>query len=56
VLLCNEFAQLTPKSIDPPTWVARLTSISGVLTASCRAIDPQSTDETLEEEAADTAG
>jgi hypothetical protein len=51
VLLCNEFAQLTPAHTDPPTWVARLRAISDVLTESCRRIDPQSTDEMLEEEA-----
>jgi len=49
ILLCDEFAQLTPRDIDATTWRARLTAISDVLIKSCRAVDPQSTDETLEE-------
>jgi superfamily II DNA/RNA helicase len=49
VLLCTEFAQLIPASVDPPTWVGRLRAIAEVLTESCRAIDPQSTDEAIEE-------
>ena len=31
------------------TGVARLAGVSDVLTAACRAVDPQSTDELLEE-------
>jgi hypothetical protein len=56
VLLCGEFAQLTPKGTNAPTWVARLTGISEVLTEACRKIDPQSTDEMLEEEAEAASG
>jgi hypothetical protein len=53
VLLCREFAELTPVGTDPPAWAARLRAVSDVLTESCRTIDPQSTDEMLEEEAED---
>jgi superfamily II DNA/RNA helicase len=49
ILLCGEFAQLTPPAVDPGEWRLRLLKISDVLTAACRAVDPQSTDETLEE-------
>ncbi len=47
ILLCDEFAQLTPPGADPAAWQARLSAIAVPLTASCRAVDPQSTDETL---------
>ncbi len=49
ILLCEEFAQLTPAEVAPADWEARLREISTVLTAACRAVDPQSTDEMLEE-------
>lgn len=49
ILLCGEFAQLTPPGVDPQEWKARLNAIAGVLTAGCRAVDPQSTDEILAE-------
>ncbi len=49
ILLCGEFAQLTPVGVDPATWKGRLRAISDVLTTACRTVDPQSTDETLEE-------
>jgi hypothetical protein len=53
ILLCDEFAQLTPPDTNPDEWRARLTAISTVLTAACREVDPQSTDELLEELADD---
>ena len=49
ILLCDEFSQLTPKGTTSPDWELRLREISQVLTESCRAVDPQSTDEMLEE-------
>jgi superfamily II DNA/RNA helicase len=49
ILLCGEFAQLTPTGVEPLEWRARLSGIADVLTTACRAVDPQSTDETLEE-------
>jgi superfamily II DNA/RNA helicase len=53
ILLCGEFARVTPKGVDPDAWQAKLKSFSDVLTVSCRTVDPQSTDELLEEETAD---
>ncbi len=49
ILLCDEFAQLTPAGIAPEVWKANLKEISDVLTAAARAVDPQCTDEMLEE-------
>ena len=49
ILLCNEFAQLTPREMEPEIWRSKLSNIANVLTAACRAVDPQSTDELLEE-------
>jgi hypothetical protein len=49
ILLCNEFAQLTPRDVSPEDWKAGLTGVSDVLANACRAVDPQSTDEMLEE-------
>jgi hypothetical protein len=49
VLLCDEFGQLTPRDVTPADWQARLKAIADVLTTACRAVDPQSTDELLEE-------
>jgi hypothetical protein len=49
ILLCGEFAQLTPRDVNAADWQARLKGISDVLTNACRAVDPQSTDEMLEE-------
>jgi superfamily II DNA/RNA helicase len=53
ILLCGEFAQLTPKNIAPHDWQAALGTIAEVLTTACRTVDPQSTDEILEELADD---
>ena len=49
ILLCDEFAQMTPRDHTSEEWQARLKSISDVLTIACRTVDPQSTDELLEE-------
>jgi hypothetical protein len=49
ILLCDEFAQLTPTNVDPEAWRTRLRAIADVLTTACRDVDPQSTDEVLEE-------
>ncbi len=53
ILLCGEFAQLTPKGADPQAWQTTLRGIAQVLTNACRAVDPQFTEETLEELAGD---
>lgn len=49
ILLCHEFSQLTPPDLSAEEWRAKLDHIATSLTATCRAVDPQSTDETLEE-------
>lgn len=49
ILLCREFEQLTPPGLDEPAWRARLRAVADPLTASCRAVDPQSTDEAMED-------
>jgi hypothetical protein len=49
ILLCDEFRQLTPKDVTAADWDVRLRLISDVLTETCRRVDPQSTDEMLEE-------
>jgi hypothetical protein len=48
ILLCGEFAQVCPKDITPEDWQADLRDISERLTASCRAVDPASTDEVIQ--------
>jgi len=53
ILLCDEFRQLTPRGLDPEDWRAQLAGVSETLTAACRTVDPQSTDEMLEELAED---
>jgi hypothetical protein len=49
VLLCQEFAQLTPKDTDPQVWQIALSTLSTTLSTACRIVDPQCTDEMLEE-------
>jgi hypothetical protein len=48
ILLCGEFAQVCPKDINHEDWQAELRDISERLTASCRAVDPASTDEIIQ--------
>ncbi len=48
ILLCGEFAQLTPPEAPPEAWQAELRDIAERLTASCREVDPASTDEMIE--------
>lgn len=47
ILLCREFEQLTPPGLDEAAWRSRLRAIADPLTASCRAVDPRSTDEAM---------
>jgi superfamily II DNA/RNA helicase len=49
ILLCGEFSRLTPEGIEPQVWRDQLNGIASTLTQSCRTVDPQSTDELLEE-------
>lgn len=47
ILLCGEFAQIEPPGMDPNSWRSDLAELAALLTDSCRAVDPASTDETL---------
>jgi hypothetical protein len=48
ILLLGEFAQVTPDDADPAAWQAEMRDLADQLTASCRAVDPASTDEAIE--------
>jgi superfamily II DNA/RNA helicase len=48
ILLCGEFAQLCPADISAEDWKAEMRDVSDRLTASCRAVDPASTDEMIQ--------
>jgi superfamily II DNA/RNA helicase len=48
ILLCGEFAQVCPADTTLEEWQADLRDISDRLTASCRAVDPTSTDEVIQ--------
>ncbi len=48
ILLCEEFAQLTPAGTTAEEWQADLSWISEILINSCREVDPESTDKALE--------
>lgn len=47
ILLAGEFAQVVPPRVDPDEWRARLGTLADQLTATCRTVDPQSTDYAL---------
>ncbi|MGB0767323.1 MAG: DEAD/DEAH box helicase [Phycisphaeraceae bacterium] len=49
ILLCDEFAQLTPSGLLQSAWQNRLRGWADQLTETCRAVDSQSTDQTLAE-------
>jgi superfamily II DNA/RNA helicase len=48
ILLCGEFATVCPPDTTPDEWQADLRDLADQLTASCRAVDPASTDEIIE--------
>jgi superfamily II DNA/RNA helicase len=48
ILLCEEFAQLTPPEMPPEEWQAFLRDLANRLTDSCRLVDPTSTEETIQ--------
>ncbi len=48
ILLLGEFSQLTPPQVDPVAWRNELRTLALKLTESCRQVDPNSTDSTLE--------
>ncbi len=49
ILLCGEFVQLTPPDTTGAEWQADLRDVAEQLTASCRAVDPASTDQMIEQ-------
>jgi hypothetical protein len=48
ILLCGEFMQVTPPDTTATEWQADLRELAERLTASCREVDPASTDEVIE--------
>ncbi len=48
ILLCEEFAQLTPPGSTSEDWQAFLRDLANRLTDSCRRVDPTSTEETIQ--------
>jgi hypothetical protein len=48
ILLLAEFGQVCPEGTTMEAWNADLRDMSAQLTASCQAVDPASTDETIE--------
>jgi len=48
ILLCGELAQVTPPETTQEAWQADLRDLADRLTASCRAVDPTSTDEVIQ--------
>ncbi len=48
ILLCREFAQLTPPGTEPGEWQQELEEIAEACKLACTGIDPQSTEEILE--------
>ncbi len=49
ILLLGEFAKLTPPDVSADSWQGELRDLAERLTASCRAVDPTSTDELIEQ-------
>jgi superfamily II DNA/RNA helicase len=49
ILLCGELAMVSPPEIAAGEWQAELRDLAERLTASCRTVDPASTDETIEQ-------
>jgi hypothetical protein len=48
ILLCEEFAQLTPPDLPPEEWQGFLRDLANRLTDTCRRVDPTSTEETIQ--------
>jgi hypothetical protein len=49
ILLCGEFAQVCPADVSREDWQRDLKELAEELTASCRAVDPASTDEVIQQ-------
>ena len=56
ILLCDEFIQLTRAGLLREAWEGRLRGWAERLTASCRAVDLHSTDQTLAESPSASGG
>jgi hypothetical protein len=48
ILLLGEFAEVSPSETPPDEWRRALRELADQLTASCRAVDPTSTDEMIQ--------
>jgi hypothetical protein len=48
ILLCEEFAQLSPPDLPPEEWQTFLRDLANRLTDSCRRVDPTSTEEAIQ--------
>jgi hypothetical protein len=48
ILLCGEFAQVSPPNVGPADWQRWLKELADGLTTTCRVVDPESTDKVLE--------
>lgn len=48
ILLCGEYLQVCPQDTTPEAWKNDLRELAGRWTESCRAVDPASTEETIE--------
>ncbi|HQU42399.1 MAG: helicase [Planctomycetia bacterium 21-64-5] len=48
ILLCEEFAAVCPPEAEPAEWQAELRELSERLAASCRQVDPSSTEEAIQ--------
>lgn len=48
ILLCEEFAVLTPRDTTPEEWKAFLDDFANRLTETCRGVDPTSTEEMIQ--------
>jgi superfamily II DNA/RNA helicase len=48
ILLCGEFMQATPPETTAADWQSELRDLADQITASCRAVDPASTDEVIQ--------
>ncbi|HEV3338866.1 MAG TPA: DEAD/DEAH box helicase [Pirellulales bacterium] len=49
ILLCEEFAAISPPEVEPAAWQAELAELSERLAASCREVDPSSTEEIIKQ-------
>jgi superfamily II DNA/RNA helicase len=48
ILLCEEFSAINPPEVEPAAWQAELRELAERLAASCREVDPSSTDDAIQ--------